>query len=382
MALTKRTKYIIDAGLILLWLGLFYFQFERPFISRLAHNLSPSLLQISIKHSLFYLAWISLPLIIIVIFKGRFFCWRICPVGLLQDFIPARGKIKYTKTNLYFYLFLFMFSFWGLSLIAILDPLVIFNRAIVALKYHFLGSIVFFMPLFLILAVNLVFKRFWCLKLCPLGAFVDFVNLIKKRIKQKKKIDLDKRKTLLLLGTGLLAGFIVKRYNYLGRSLSKRLLRPPGALPENEFTERCIRCGSCLAICLTGGLRPTLLEAGLEGIYTPRLVPKIGECDEFCNRCGQVCPTQAIKNLPLSVKRNVKIGIAKVTRAKCIAWSDDRLCLVCKEFCPYLAIESVANKNGIVSPLVSFDQCRGCGLCEKQCRAGIDSAIKVYNHRS
>jgi ferredoxin len=37
------------------------------------------------------------------------------------------------------------------------------------------------------------------------------------------------------------------------------------------------------------------LEAGLAGLYTPRLVSRIGYCEEFCNFCGRVCPTEAIR---------------------------------------------------------------------------------------
>ncbi len=317
---------------------------------------------------------------VLIVIKGRFFCWRICPLGLVQEMVPSRRRLRNAKTNLYIFLFLFTFSFWGLNLLAFFDPLAVFNRAVVTWEYHLTDALVFVSLLAGIVLINILFKRFWCLRLCPLGALVDWLTLLKRKIRKKQKLDLAKRKSLILLGSGLVSGFLWRRFNWREKPRFSRLIRPPGALPEDEFTSRCIRCGSCLAVCLTAGLQPTLLESGWEGVFTPRLVPKIGECDEFCNKCGQTCPTQAIKRLPLAEKRNVKIGIAKVTRDNCIAWMDNRLCLVCKEFCPYLAIEAVPNAQGVGSPLVKYDLCRGCGLCEKQCRAGNDSAIKVYSY--
>jgi NAD-dependent dihydropyrimidine dehydrogenase PreA subunit len=49
-------------------------------------------------------------------------------------------------------------------------------------------------------------------------------------------------------------------------------------------------------------LLPTFLEAGFEWIRSPMLVPRIGYCEYRCTLCGQVCPTGAIKRLPLEEK--------------------------------------------------------------------------------
>ena len=81
-------------------------------------------------------------------------------------------------------------------------------------------------------------------------------------------------------------GFAVERH--------ERLLRPPGALDEGYFLERCIRCGECMKVCPNNALHPTLTEAGLEGLWTPVLVPRTGYCEASCVLCSQVCPTGAI----------------------------------------------------------------------------------------
>ena len=55
-----------------------------------------------------------------------------------------------------------------------------------------------------------------------------------------------------------------------------------------------------MKVCPTSGLQPALAEAGLEGIWTPILKPRLGYCDYGCNACGQVCPSGAIPPLPLA----------------------------------------------------------------------------------
>ena len=32
---------------------------------------------------------------------------------------------------------------------------------------------------------------------------------------------------------------------------SEKLIRPPGALAEDKFLSKCIRCGECLKVCPT-----------------------------------------------------------------------------------------------------------------------------------
>lgn len=157
-----------------------------------------------------------------------------------------------------------------------------------------------------------------------------------------------------------------------GRSLAKpgrsQVLRPPGALPEDRFLAACTRCGACVGACLTGGLQPALLECGLEGIWTPVLVGRLGGCEAECNLCGKVCNTQAIGYLPLEEKKKVKMGKAVIDRDLCLAWKEERVCYICDEVCPVSAIGFVREKNSAFDkPVVLPDKCTGCGLCEWKC---------------
>jgi formate hydrogenlyase subunit 6/NADH:ubiquinone oxidoreductase subunit I len=134
--------------------------------------------------------------------------------------------------------------------------------------------------------------------------------------------------------------------------------------------------------CPTNGLQPCVLESGLDGLWTPRLVPRIGGCEKNCNLCGQVCPTRAIRNLPLEEKSYARIGTAVIDRSRCLAWEQDRTCLVCDEACSYNAID---NRNETIQgttlgrPFVNEQACMGCGLCESRCPVDGPAAIQVFS---
>ena len=112
------------------------------------------------------------------------------------------------------------------------------------------------------------------------------------------------------------------------------LIRPPGAINEPKFLNRCIRCGLCMKVCPTNALHPTLLEAGAEGIFSPRLIPRIGYCEFNCTLCGQVCPTGAITKLVLKEKQKTVIGTAFFDKNRCLPHAKGIPCIVCEEHCP------------------------------------------------
>ncbi len=190
-----------------------------------------------------------------------------------------------------------------------------------------------------------------------------------------------------LLG-GLSAGLAFKadivHPNNTGRPAfqpASLLIRPPGSVPEEQFLSRCIRCGECMKACLTNAIQPDWFLAGVEGIWAPHLKLRHGHCEYSCNICGQVCPTEAIRPMPLDEKQHARIGTAVIDRHRCLAWAEDRRCLVCDEICPYNAISAVRDDDHSVSmPKVHATRCIGCGTCEEACPVLGDAAIRVYNH--
>lgn len=151
---------------------------------------------------------------------------------------------------------------------------------------------------------------------------------------------------------------------------SDRVLRPPGARPEDEFSQLCSRCGRCLQVCPTRALWAMPLSTGWADFETPEFIPRRGRCD-LCMACQEVCPTGAIMMLPME---EVDIGTAVVDQDRCLAWSQGKLCFLCGEQCPFQAISG----DDQVRPTVIDDLCVGCGACEYGCPVEGEAAIRVF----
>lgn len=129
------------------------------------------------------------------------------------------------------------------------------------------------------------------------------------------------------------------------RNWPAALVRPPGALEETEFLDRCIKCGQCMRVCPTNVIQPALLQAGVEGLWTPILNFRIGTsgCQLTCVACSNVCPTGALRPLSIEEKLGIgpfesagpiRLGTAFIDRGRCLPWAMDAPCLVCQENCP------------------------------------------------
>ncbi len=202
-----------------------------------------------------------------------------------------------------------------------------------------------------------------------------------------QEFDPSRRQFLLALAGGA-AGVMLLRTDTRLRTQHTFLLRPPGVTDEAEFLSKCVRCTECLKVCPSTGLQPALDEAGLEGLWTPVLTPRVGYCDYGCNACGQVCPSQAIPKLTLDQKRQQIIGKASVNRDRCLPWASNIPCIVCEEMCPtpekaiHLEKANIVNAAGetieLQRPYVLREVCIGCGICENRCPLEGEAGIRVY----
>lgn len=209
-----------------------------------------------------------------------------------------------------------------------------------------------------------------------------------RREPRLEPIDLGRRATMAAAAGGL-ATLCLMRSGPQSRGLTYHpfLLRPPGALPERDFLERCTGCGLCINVCPTGGLQLAVTEAGLEGLWTPRLVPLIGYCDYDCTACGHACPTGAIQPLTLEEKHQFRIGLASFDTTRCIPYAYGRDCIVCEEHCPipdkaiYTVEVEIVQRDGqkrtIKQPHVDPDKCIGCGVCEHVCPFEDQAGVRV-----
>ncbi|MBN1823425.1 MAG: 4Fe-4S binding protein [Endomicrobiales bacterium] len=188
---------------------------------------------------------------------------------------------------------------------------------------------------------------------------------------------------LAILSASFVSLFGLKHAMGTSKKKLKKPLRPPGSLSEEEFEQRCIRCGNCMKVCPTNVLQPAMLEAGPAGIWTPILNTKIGYCEYQCNLCTQVCPTGAIIKLTEAEKTQVRIGIAVIDQRECLPWARGEECLVCEEHCPIpdkaIKLTPTRNKKGQIIQLPSVDPalCVGCAICEFKCPTHPVRAIKV-----
>lgn len=233
-----------------------------------------------------------------------------------------------------------------------------------------------------------------CVVSCPENAlstklcFTKFENeTLEKENKNKPQV---KRRDFIV---GTIAGFslipIVRTDGITKKLFPPDLIRPPGSLKEGRFLSKCIRCGLCMKICPNNALHPSWGESGVESIWTPVLVPRIGYCDPSCTLCSQICPTGAISPITSQEKRRIKIGTAIIDHNQCLPWALDIPCIVCEEFCPTSPkaihtqrIEKV-NDNGqtivLQLPRVDPTKCTGCGACEHVCPVHTKPAIKVIS---
>jgi polyferredoxin len=203
-----------------------------------------------------------------------------------------------------------------------------------------------------------------------------------------QEYDLSRRQFLQAMTAGA-AGLLLTKVDLRLRRKNSLLIRPPGVENEGEFLSKCLRCTQCMKVCPTTTLQPALSKAGLEGLWTPCVTPRIGYCDYGCNACGQVCPSGAIPPLTLDQKRQAIIGKASVNRDRCLPWASATPCIVCEEMCPVpekairLEQATMVNDYGenvdLQRPYVLRELCIGCGICENRCPLEGDAAIQVYS---
>jgi MauM/NapG family ferredoxin protein len=303
----------------------------------------------------------------------------------------------------------------------------------------FSHSIVIFLFFYAIIVAAVYLKRSWCRSLCPLGAFYSLfarTAFLKRKVekctrcmkcksdcrmgaikdgldyvqgecvlcmdcvydcpqhstsfvfgykKKEEKIDeIEKRPASGISRRDFLALAFFSLFPFKDKSpVRQKVIRPPAALNEKEFLNRCLRCGNCMKVCITNGLQPAFLQTGLSGIWTPQLVPEIGYCEYRCTLCGNVCPTGAIPKLSVKEKMRTRLGLAKIDRKLCIPWKKKKNCIVCEEHCPVYdkAIKLKKVKIGdkiVLRPYINQNLCTGCGICQTKCPVRPKRAIKVY----
>jgi len=292
-----------------------------------------------------FIGLLFLFLIVMNLYKRRFFCNYLCPLGALYGLVSRIGFFK-LKTN---------------------PACISCNACSRNCTYN--GS-----P-FKDYMKSECLTCFNCTTDCPKDAVDVCLELPKKA--NRTTIDIGRRKMIGSSVIGLVVASLPKTIIEAKTKVVHRFTRPPGSVKEKEFLSRCIRCGQCMQVCPTNYIQPALTEAGIEGLWTPVLNAHSGYCEYECNKCTQVCPTNAIEKLTLPQKKEFKIGTAVIDRNRCYTYADGYNCAVCEEHCPvptkairFREVDTWNHRGKLVKVKQIYvlpKLCIGCGICENVC---------------
>ena len=226
-----------------------------------------------------------------------------------------------------------------------------------------------------------------CAGVCPTHS-IHFVDRWRTGGHKGENAAIGREKALSRRGlvTGAVAGAAMAlgvRHLPGGRKvMALPVVRPPGSVPEADFTQLCIRCGECFKACPNNVLQPIGFSRGVDGLWTPEVVANWSGCEPACNNCGQVCPTGAIRALTIAEKRVARMGLAVVNESTCLPHAGREACQMCVDECSAAGYDAIEFRrvgveidadgmpiadSGFVAPVVLAEKCVGCGLCQTRC---------------
>lgn len=142
-------------------------------------------------------------------------------------------------------------------------------------------------------------------------------------------------------------------------------MRPPGAVEELLFLERCTRCNDCATACPHHSIQFDRRDGS--PVIFPDQEP-CHLCDDF--PCIAACATDAL--VTVASREEVRMGLAVVSHHLCTA---SQGCHACVSQCPTGALSLDFSDMRLA---VDKTRCVGCGLCQRVCTTVNDKvAIRV-----
>ncbi len=204
-----------------------------------------------------------------------------------------------------------------------------------------------------------------------------------KKGKEESVLPENKNRRTFLISSGIaVSGAVVAKAGQLTSNndpfYTRKPVMPPGAVNSEQFHDKCTACQLCVTKCPMQVIKPASMQYGLTGIMQPHLQFSTHEyCTYECNICSTVCPTGALRPLPVEEKKLMQVGVAVLQLNRCVVIADETDCGACSEHCPTQAVHMVDYKDGLTKPEVTANVCIGCGACESICPAKPVQAIYV-----
>lgn len=148
------------------------------------------------------------------------------------------------------------------------------------------------------------------------------------------------------------------------------VLRPPGAIDEEQFLQTCMVSGQCVTACPVGAIKVTVdpdpMKEGRPFIDAQSQACVV--CEDLS--CMKVCPSAALMSI---AREDIRMGIAEVNDAFCVRTQGED-CQICVDKCPLGEAAITISYHG--GPIEILDPgCTGCGVCEMYCPTEPRSVI-------
>jgi ferredoxin-type protein NapF len=342
----------------------------------------------------------GLMLALVSIFRRRWFCRYLCPVGLLLEGACAAGIRKSSwwsrcKPLGHYAALLTLFgALFGYPILLWMDPLSIFSSALAGITSgRVFSGVLLSGELGILIIMSLTCGALWCARLCPLGGTQDLLSsaraLFTKNGNSASAQDPASftsttarmaRRAFISGAAGTSLALWCRRIGVARSRADDAPLRPPGAVSEDSFAGLCMRCGNCVRACPSKIIHPDTGRAGITGLLSPHVVYEKDYCREDCARCTQVCPSGALRSLNLKQKTQYVIGEALLDGPVCLLATGKRDCDACVKACPFGAIRIHWDEEQYVAyPMIDYRKCNGCGACEIACPVEGTKAIRVWS---
>ncbi len=146
---------------------------------------------------------------------------------------------------------------------------------------------------------------------------------------------------------------LARRRLFSRRDQSAAKVTLPWLKSPEQFTDQCTRCNECISQCETN-----VIVTGEGGF--PTVDFSVDECT-FCYQCANACPESLFTS-----QHDAPWQIKAVISDDCLAKRNVE-CRACSDMCETMAIRFQLAVGQVAQPILSLDDCSGCGACVAPC---------------